>query len=292
MADIIKKLEEGVRPWEKSWKTNGLDMPRNSAGRAYRGMNVLLLWSAAMIGNFNSPYWITYAQARKMGGFVKKGEKSQSIIFWKTFKKEETNEAGGIDEKTIPFMKWYAVFNAEQCENLPEKFYPKAVEVTESNGEPRPDVEAWIAGSKAFITHKGERACYSPKDDYIKMPERGAFKTLDHYYGTTAHEMIHWTGYYKRLKRFKEDGGSVFGSEEYAKEELIAELGAAFVGAQFGLPVAHRDDHASYLASWLKKLKDDKRFLLSAASKAQQAVDFINKLVGVSIAEDIQEEIE
>jgi antirestriction protein ArdC len=281
MDDIIKKLEAGVRPWEKSWKGHGLAMPLNYAGRQYRGMNVLFLWLASETGGYSSPYWLTYNQAKKLGGYVKKGEKSQHIIFWKTFRKEETAEDGTQEEKVIPFMRWYSVFNADQCENLPERFYPKPVEVKEVNGEPRPEIEQWVNATKAFITHKGDRACYSPKDDYIKMPEKNAFKTLDHYYETLAHELIHWTGYYKRLKRFKEDGCSAFGSEEYAKEELVAELGAAFVGAQFGLPVEHREDHASYLQSWLEKLKNDRRYLLSAASKAQKAVDFINKLAGI-----------
>jgi antirestriction protein ArdC len=263
---IVAQLETGVRPWSKPWVEGvGLDgYPRNIKGRAYRGANVFWLQMVAQSRGYDSPYWLTFNQAKEAGGSVRKGEKGTVVFFWK-FDKKQDAVTGEIKQSVM--VKTYIVFNLAQVEGVAA---PHVVPRTEA--ERIEDAEALAVATGARIGWGGNRAFYSPAFDSVQMPLREAFKSPDVLYGTLFHEIGHWTGHTSRLAR---DFTGRFGTEAYAFEELVAELTAAFVcGAQgFGSP--ERRDHAAYIQSWLKVLKADPRAFITAASKAQAAADFI-----------------
>ncbi|MDB4725907.1 zincin-like metallopeptidase domain-containing protein [bacterium] len=261
---IIAQLEAGTAPWQKSWSGNGGGFPQRVTGQDYRGINVLLL---AMQGR-SHPTWMTYKQAEALGGQVRKGEKSTAIVFFKPLKIERDN--GDVD--TIPLIRSYNVFNVEQIDGLPAKFDLEPVDP--QNTEDRIEAaDAYIKATDADISHGGDRAHYRPSTDSIQLPEFDAFDDAVSYYGTAAHELVHWTGDEKRCDR---DLKNTNGTKDYAREELVAELGAAFIMGKLGLENTPRDDHAQYLASWLKVLKEDNRAIFKASTAAQKAVDFLN----------------
>ncbi|OYX62903.1 MAG: antirestriction protein [Sphingomonadales bacterium 32-64-17] len=276
-AAIIEKLEQGTKPWVKPWRGVPVSRPLRSCGTPYRGMNTFWLWMVADGCGYASPYWMTYRQCEKLGGQVRKGEKSTIAIFYKSYTKEVENAEGEADTENRRVLKAYAVFNADQCDGLPEFYHPKPL-VAALEPEGREDrLDAFFAHIGADLRHHGAQAYYEPLRDRVTMPPAELFEAYDHYYATLAHELSHWTGHSSRLAR---DLKNRFGSDAYAAEELIAELSSAILGAELGLPVTHLDHHASYIASWLKILKSDERAILTAAAKAEEAASLLLDLGG------------
>ena len=245
---VIAQLEKGVAPWRKSWATGeGLALREN--GQPYRGYNQFIL----SMSGYSSPYWLTYKKATELGGQVRKGEKGTSVHFFKPL--DIKDKATGEDKK-IPLMKFYSVFNAEQIDGLPEKFFPKPVERTEVERDA--GAEEYIKNIPAVIRHGGGSAFYSPSTDFIQVPDASAFfDSMGDYYSTVLHELAHWTGAKSRL-------------------ELIAEGSACLICAHLGLEAEPREDHASYIKEWLSVLKEDKTALRKAFAKAQKVVDFLD----------------
>jgi antirestriction protein ArdC len=290
-ASIIAALEKGSGPWHQPWTAGDRPArpaarvrPRRHNGEPYRGINVLMLWAAASAAGYASTYWMTYRQAVELDAHVRKGEKGELVVFASTFTRTGTDAATGQDtEENIPFLKGYTVFNAEQIEGLPERFHPVPAAVAAPPILERlPRADAFFTALGADIRHGGDKAFYSPATDHIQMPAFGAFRDADAYYGTLAHECVHWTKEPSRLNR--DFGRKRWGDHGYATEELVAELGAAFVAADLGLASEPRSDHASYIASWLEVLQGDKRAIFTAASHAQRAADYLAQLQKSSAA--------
>ena len=276
-AAIVEKLEAGTKPWIRPWRGVPLSRPLRSCGTPYKGMNVFWLWMAAEAGGFSSPYWMTYRQCAKLGGQVRKGEKSTIAIFYKSYTKEVDNCEGEDAQETRRVLKSYAIFNADQCDGLPQIYNPKPEPVTVEPEGRKSELDNFFASVGASIRHQGAEAYYEPRLDRITMPPASLFDGYDHYYATLAHEQSHWTGHASRLDR---DLKNRFGSAAYAAEELVAELSSAILGAELGLPVAHLDNHASYIAHWLKLLKSDDRAMLTAAARAEEAASLLLRLGG------------
>ncbi|MCB9942453.1 MAG: DUF1738 domain-containing protein [Geminicoccaceae bacterium] len=277
---IVADLEAGVRPWMKPWNADHaagrITKPLRHNGQPYQGINIIMLWSAAVIKDFNAPIWMTFRQAKELGGHVKKGEKGELVVYADRFRKTEVDEATGDEQqREIPFLKSYTAFNVEQIEGLPEQYYALA-EAQADPVERIEQAEAFFAATGADIRHGGNRAFYRPADDLVQMPPFETFRDAESYYATLAHECVHWTKHEKRLDR--DLGRTRWGDEGYAREELVAELGSAFLAADLGLDLEPRDDHAAYIASWLKVLKDDKRAIFQATAHAQRAADFLHGL--------------
>lgn len=244
----------------------------------YKGINVVMLWSAAVVKGYACPLWLTFKQALELGGHVRKGEAGELVVYADRLTRTETDEAGEEVERAIPFLKGYTVFNAEQCDGLPVHYSAKAQPPALSPMARLDAADRFFAGTGAAIRHGGTRAYYAERSDHIQMPPFEAFRDAESYAATLAHELTHWTKHPSRLAR---DLGRVrFGDEGYAKEELVAELGSAFLAADLGLTPEVRPDHAAYIATWLKALKDDRRLIVTAASHAQRAVDYLHDLSG------------
>lgn len=267
-AQIVASLEQGVRPWLKPWSLANATaqpvLPRRGTGEAYRGMNILMLWGAAFDKGYAAPTWMTFKQALEQGGAVRKGETGSKVVFAGSLTRSEADEAGNEAERRIPYLKEYTVFNVEQIDGLPERF-----KVTDQPARPAFErieaAERFAAATGAAIRHGGARAYYSSGTDHVQMPPREAFRDALGYYGVLAHELTHWTGHTSRLAR---TFGKRFADKAYAFEELVAELGSAFIAADLGLSQEPREDHAAYLAHWLDILKADKRAIFTAASQA------------------------
>lgn len=286
---IVSELEKGVRPWLKPWNvehTAGrITRPLRGNGIPYKGINVLVLWSAAMEKGYAAPVWMTFKQASELKASVRKGEHGSLVVYADRIVRTETDATTGEDsERAIPFLKGYTVFNVEQIDGLPEHYYAKPA--------PRADTieridraEAFFAATGATVRHGGAMAYYNISQDLVQMPPFESFRDAESYYATRAHEQIHWTRHKSRLDR--DFGRKRFGDEGYAMEELVAELGSAFLSADLELTPEVRDDHAAYIASWIKVLKNDKRAIFSAASFAQRAADFLHDLqTSGSVAEN------
>ena len=275
---ILEDLERGVRPWLKPWsmsKVGGSILPRRHNGIPYQGINVLLLWSEAMARGYTATTWMTYRQALELGAHVRKGESGTLVVFADRLTRTEDGDDGESVERSIPYLKSYMVFNVEQIEGLPPQYQPQAA-VPASVEIRHTQAESFIAATRAIIRFGGDRAYYAPAFDVIQLPPPPAFRDMEGYYGTVLHELTHWTGHASRCAR--ELNGHRFGSEAYAFEELVAELGSAFLCAELGITPEVRDDHAAYLASWLTVLKQDKRAIFAAASQAQRAADYVRGL--------------
>jgi antirestriction protein ArdC len=231
---------------------------------------------AAEAGGHGSPYWMTYRQAQRLGGQVRKGERGTIAIFYRAYVRDAEEDADEEQGKARRVLKSFTVFNASQIDGLPEPFFPEARTAPAPSERDGP-LDAFFAAMPARIRHSGAEAFYSPASDEITMPDPSLFNDPDHYRATLAHELSHWTGHASRLAR---QMSGRFGSDAYAMEELVAELAAAMLGAELGLPVAHLDHHASYLASWLKVLKADSRAILSVAAKAEEASSLLLRLGG------------
>ncbi len=278
-AQIIAELEKGVRPWIKPWSVEHaagrITRPLRHNGIPYRGVNVLLLWGEALEKGYAAPLWMTYKQSQELGAQVRKGEHGSLVVFADHFTKTETNDQGEAVEYAIPFMKGYTVFNLEQIEGLPEHFYAQPVNPLPL-AERIEHADTFVTATGAAIHHGGNQAFYAPSRDMIQIPPFEAFKDKESYYSTALHELTHWTRHDKRLAR--DFGRQRFGDEGYAREELVAELGSAFLCADLGITPDIRDDHAAYLGHWLKILENDKRAIVSAAAHAQRAADFLQQL--------------
>lgn len=272
---IIADLEKGVRTWERPWSADNTSgniiRPLRSTGEPYKGVNILLLWGAAIENGYQTAHWFTYKQASALGAQVRKGEKGSMVVYADRFTKTEQNDKGEDVERAIPFMKAYTVFNAEQIDGLPAHFLVKP--------EPAKPVErlthaeAFLDATGATVRHGGNKAFYAPSQDIIQLPPRESFVSQESYISTRAHETTHWTSHPTRLNR---ELGKRFGDHAYAAEELIAEMGAAFLCADLAIKPQERDDHAAYIGHWLTVLKADKRAIFTAASQAQAAADYIH----------------
>jgi antirestriction protein ArdC len=276
---IVADLEQGVRPWLRPWNAANaagpITRPLRAGGQPYKGINVLMLWAAAMTQNFASPIWMTFKQAKELNASVRKGSKGSLVVYADRITKTETTGDGQEQERDIYFMKEYHVFNIEQIDGLPTHFYATAA----SQLDPAQRIDSadqFFANTGADIRHGGNQAYYAPGPDFVQMPPFESFKDPESYCATLAHEMTHWTKHPSRVDR-KFDRER-FGDEAYAREELVAEIGAAFLCCDLGITPEPRDDHASYLDHWLRVLKEDKRAIFQAAAHAQKAVDFLHGL--------------
>ncbi len=275
---IIEDLAKGVRPWLRPWsasRTEGrVSAPLRHNGAPYKGVNVLLLWAEAFAKGYTSALWMTYKQAAELGAQVRKGEQGSLVIYADRITMTEQNDSGEDVERSIPFLKGYTVFNAEQVDGLPIRFDAKP----EPKAEPRPLIavaEEFFDRTGARFQHGGDRAYFSPARDLIQLPAADNFRDAESYAATKAHELIHWTGCPSRCDR---EFGKRFGDTAYAREELVAELGAAFLCTSLGITPEPRDDHAAYLDHWLAVLMADKRAIFSAATHAQRAADYLHDL--------------
>jgi len=276
---IIADLERGVRPWTRPWSAGHLagriSRPLRATGEAYSGINVILLWSEAVAKGYGASTWMTFRQALALGANVRRGEHGATVVYANRIRRTETGEDGEDLERQIPFLKAYTVFNVEQIEGLPERF----LGAPEAPLDPvlRIDrAEAFFAATGVDVSHGGSQAYYAIGPDRVQMPPFECFSDPQAYYATLAHECTHWTRHPLRLDR--DFGRQRWGDAGYAREELVAELGAAFLCADLGLALEPRPDHASYIASWIKVLGDDRRFIFSAAAHAQRAADFMQGL--------------
>ena len=279
-AKIVADLEQGVRPWLKPWHAEHalgrITRPLRSNGIPYRGINIVMLWMEAMEKGYSAPVWMTFKQALELGAHVRKGEKGSLVVYADTITRTETDESGKESEAVIPFMKGYTVFNACQIENLPPHYHASLQAPALDPVRRLARAESFIAATGAKITYGGTMACYAQEPDHIRMPPFECFRDEESFWATLFHEACHWTKHPTRLDR--DFGRKRWGDEGYAMEELVAELGAAFVCADLALTPEVRDDHASYIASWLRVLKDDKRAVFAAASHAQKAADYLGGL--------------
>ena len=262
---IIKQLEQKIIPWRKPWTEAGV--PQNLiSGRPYRGVNVMLLSSLDYEHNF----FLTFKQAGELGATIRKGEKSHIVVFtkWEEKPDEETEEV-----KKVPFLRYYNVFNVAQCDGIPEG----KVSVIEKPNNPIEACEQIVESMPDCppIRMKEQKAYYNVEKDFINMPKMKSFQDSETFYGTLFHELIHSTGHEKRLNRKELVQKEKFGSEDYSIEELTAEIGACYLKAHVGIDIEDLSYNASYIDSWLNRLRKDKRFIVYASAQAQRAVDFI-----------------
>ena len=276
---IIADLEQGELTWLKPWSAGNMQgkitKPLRHNGVPYSGINILMLWGASIEAGYLSPYWMTFKQAKELGAHVKKGERGNLVVYANTITKTEEQDDGSEEERKIPYLKGYSVFNVEQIEGLPEHCYTKPKAIIDPTRRIQ-HAESFFASTGADIRHGGNSAHYSGGSDHVQMPFFEAFRSPQAYCATLAHELTHWTKHPKRLDR--EFGRKRWGDEGYAREELVAELGAAFLCADLELAPEPRADHAAYIQSWLKVLQNDKRAIFSAAAHAQRAADFLHGL--------------
>lgn len=261
---IIGLLESGTVPWRKPWK-GGHHTPKNFVSRkAYRGINLFLLNAAG----FASPFWLTFRQVQSLDARIKKGEKSFPVVFWKILEEEKDGE-----RKKIPFLRYHSVFNVTQCEGIT---LPASAEIS-GEFHPIEKCEAVVANMPhpPLIQHGNARACYSPVQDSVSMPDAKAFESNEAYYATLFHELTHATGHASRLNRKEITGPIHFGSDPYTREELVAEMGAAFLSGNCEIENTTIEQSASYIQNWLQRLKNDRKLVVQAATQAQKACDFI-----------------
>lgn len=270
---IIAQMETGLRPWTQPWTAAAsVSRPLRHDGTPYQGINVLLLWSEAADRGFQASTWMTFRQALALGAHVRKGEQGSTVVYANAI--HRSDEADEETTRRIPFLKAYTVFNVEQIDGLPKAYAPPPP-VLLNTGERIARADNFFAALRAEIRHGGGSAYYAPGPDYIQMPPFESFVDPQAYYATLGHESVHWTRHATRLDR--DLGRQRHGDEGYAREELVAELGAAFLCADLGLALEPREDHAAYLASWLQVLRGDKRFIATAAAHAQRAVTFLHQ---------------
>lgn len=268
---ITAKIEAGAMPWRAEWQGGGFKMPHRVTGEGYRGINVVLLWMGAMERGLTGQTWMTFKQALELGGAVRKGEKGTRIVFFKTLKIDGEGDSGEAESRNVPMLRTYTVFNTDQIDGLPARF---ATADAGTGAAPLRDAEKETAlrSCGADIIEGGTRACYSVSEDVVRMPDFHRFHDVTGYLATLAHELCHWTGHKARLDRFAHGKPA---KESYAFEELVAELGAAFIGARLGIAGDHFENHAAYLSGWLEIMQQDKRAIFRAASAAQAAADMV-----------------
>ena len=276
---ILRELEKGTAPWRKPWTSAA---PMNMASKkAYRGVNV---WLLGISSGFKSPFWGTFNQAKAAGGSVRKGEKSSIVVFYRQYEREaRAGDGGTIREmpdgrlvKESWVLRYYNVINVEQMD-LPEKVLA-GIQPPAKSAAPLEDAEKILAGmpNPPALRFGCDRAAYHPALDTVYMPNRERFPRPEDYFDTLFHEEIHATGHASRLDRPGiTDGAAAFGSEIYSKEELVAELGAAFLCSTAGIDQRTLENSAAYLRGWISALQGDSRLIVSAASAAQKAADYV-----------------
>lgn len=271
---IIAALQSGASPWQRPWSLSAAAYPHNArTKKKYRGINVTLLMLAQTAGAYTSSGWLTEIQAQQLRGNVREGEQGEPVIFFMSWKK--TQSGSGESSKSIPMLRQYIVFNVEQCEHLPARITQPSVD----GQEEIPNIAVWVEKTlDCNVQHGGDEAFYAPGNDLIQMPSRSKFTTESGYIGTLLHEATHCTGAKARLNRFK---AARFGSDNFAKEELVAEIGSSMLCAMLGFDY-EVEHHASYIDSWLQVLKDDQRYILRAAYRAQKALDYILERAGLA----------
>ena len=284
---IISLLEQGIVPWQRPWAESGV--PANLLSkRQYRGINLWLLLSL----NYEQNYFLTWDQIKSMGGSVKKGETGHIVVFWKPVQKKAEEERD-TKQKQVPMLRYYKVFNIAQCRDIPENLIPKS-DVAAVDREPILECEAIINSmvNSPTIVHKEQKAYYRIDIDTINMPKKKSFKSLESYYSTLFHELVHSTGAEKRLGRKTLTDMVPFGSESYAMEELIAEMGSAYLCRFSGVLPNEINNTVAYLDNWLGVFKKDKRFIISASGQAQKAVDLILGRQAIESKDEVDESVE
>ena len=268
-AKIIAELERGAAPWVKAWSvTPGQNTPQNAvSNRPYSGCNVILLWLARNRG-WATPRFLTFKQALDAGGHVRKGEHGTKVYFVKQLQIKD-DSAADAEARLVPMLREYTVFNVDQCDGLPDSIRAgKPMRVR--NPDTRDALaDEFLLSTGADIREGHGEAYYVPSHDFISMPAFQAFKGADHFYNVAFHELTHWTAHKSHLDR---DLKNRFGSRDYAAEELVAELGAAFLSAEFGFDGDVRN--AGYIAQWIELLNADKRAFFTACAKASKAADY------------------
>ena len=292
-ADVTQKvvdaLAQGVRPWACPWRHQQAGYavrPLRQGGVPYRGINVVLLWAASKVRGYQRGTWLTFKQAEASGGRVRKGERGELVVY---ASRHATAEATGAAEdgtqqtpeaaRVFGFLRSDTVFNVEQVDGLPAAEPPPPSSTSPATTDQR--AEAFFAATGARVQHGGSRAFYAPGPDLVQLPEPAAFKDANSYTATKAHELAHWTGHRQRLGR---EFGRRFGDAAYAVEELVAELCAAFICADLQIGAEPREDHAAYVADWLRVLKADSRAVFTAAAQAQLAADYLHAFQGADHA--------
>jgi len=287
---IIEALTNGkLPPWRKPWSNDpnapGLHTSL-STGQAYRGINQLILQIAASRQNFQSKWWGTFNQIKACGACVRRREKATRVVLWKPINRKRTNDDGEEVEDNFLVMREFCVFNAEQAEGLPQYQVGFARPQT-NNSERFEEADAVIAATNADIRYGGNEAFYRQGGDFIQMPHRQQFESLESFYQTLSHELVHWTEHPTRLNWNRPDEG-------YAMGELIAEIGGCFMMGELGLPTTESlENHAAYLKHWLKGLNGDSKFIFKAAAQATKAVEFVLSFSRVSApaAEPVLEDV-
>jgi antirestriction protein ArdC len=269
---IVELLNQGQIPWRKPWKPEAGEHCNLISKMPYRGINVFLLGCAG----FDSPWWLTFRQARQLGGQVRKGEKGTVVVFWKWLEEEKKDEETGETKRVrIPLLRYYTVFNIEQCEGIPAEKIPSRIE--RPSFSPHQAAQGIIDNMphKPTMQFGGDRAFYRPSLDLVQLPKPESFESMAEYYSTAFHELVHSTGHSSRLDRKEITHIKPFGSQDYSREELVAEMGAAFLCAVAGIEQNTIANSAAYIQGWLKVLKDDKKLVVLAAAAGQKAADFI-----------------
>ena len=279
-AEIVAAMEKGQKDFQMPWHQSAAHVPKNATTRKrYRGINILALWATAMVRGYDSSYWATYRQWATLGGQVKRGEKATTIVFYKEVERSDpipSEDTEGIGTRWVARASW--VFNEAQVEGLISK---EAVDSEVNPVDVLADADAFVSSVGATIIEGGDRALYKPSTDTIHMPDRYRFHGTDTssateaYYAVLLHELVHWSGHDSRLKR---NLSGTFGAMAYAMEELVAEFGAAFLCADLGVSAQPREDHAVYLSSWIRVLKERSRAIVSATSAATAACQFLESL--------------
>jgi antirestriction protein ArdC len=263
---ILKKLEQGVIPWHQPWSYDS--WPRNPfTQNHYRGINIFIL----LLAMYPKPFWMTFGQIDRLGGHVKANEKGMPIVYWKLFEIKKKDE----DEQYIPLMKYYTVFNIEQCSGIDSSMFEKK----EIDFIPLQQCEKVVKNmpQKPIIKHNGGRAYYNCKNDIINLPPANTFRSNELYYSTLFHELIHSTGHARRLNRKSITEAVEFGSTNYSKEELIAEMGSSFLCAHCQIENQTIDNSTAYISNWIEQFKDKKLMIITAAAQAQKAYEYIVK---------------
>lgn len=262
---ICAMLEAGTIPWRKGWAGGDATPVSAVSKKEYRGVNHFLLRCAG----FASPYWLSFKQAQERGGHVRKGEKGMPVVFWKQYEREGENG----EKRRVPVLRYYTVFNVAQIDGLRMEFPEPEIKAH----RPIEEAEAIVAHmpNRPTIIHGEARAYFRPALDVVNMPAPGLFDMPEEYYGTLFHELTHSTGHESRLNRRPSTEPRSFGDPAYAREELVAEMGAAFLCAACGIERATLENSAAYIASWLKALRNDPKAVVIAAAQAQRAADYI-----------------
>jgi antirestriction protein ArdC len=273
---IVAEIEAGTIPWAQPWE-GGPVMPANAVtGRPYSGINTLILMMAARDRGYRAHGWMTFKQANEIGASVRKGEKATPVAFVKFLEGED-------GEKKVPVLRTFYVFNTAQIDNLPAAYQPQEPK-PRAHDEKYEEALRFAEGCGIPIIYGADRCCYIPSQDEIQMVDYGRFKSDDDWFGVVAHELVHATGHKSRLNR---EYGRRFGDAKYAFEELVAEIGSAFISSRIGFQPIHRS--AAYVESWLKVLKDDKRAIFSAASYASHAADYLVEAAEHAVTENTPE---